>query len=53
MIPNKIAVTYCAACEGPIREGGLCTMRCQYDTSTRHDRPIVVVTYWRRDDARD
>lgn len=50
MIPQFVAVTYCKVCEHSIREGGLCLMGCRWDgTTNTRERPVLVVTYWRRD----
>lgn len=51
MIPKHIAVTYCRACECSIETGGLCSYGCQWDATTNvHERPILVKTYWLREE---
>lgn len=56
MIPNKVALTFCQSCEEQIgnrfsaSKSNLCTTGCKWDGSTSRERPIIVVTYWRRED---
>lgn len=49
MIPSFVTVTYCRTCEHSILTGGLCLAGCRWDASTSRERPVVLVTYWRRD----
>lgn len=55
MIPSKVALTFCQSCEEQIgnrfsaSKSNLCTTGCKWDGSTDRTRPIVVVTYWRRE----
>lgn len=50
MIPQYIPVTFCKVCEHRILDGGLCLMGCKWDGTTNvKERPVIVVTYWRRD----
>lgn len=55
MIPSKVALTFCQLCEEQIgsrfspQNTGTCSMGCVWDGSTSRDRPIIVVTYWRRE----
>ena len=54
MIPNKVALTFCQSCQEQIgsrfsvNSSMLCTTGCKWDGSTDRTRPIIVVTYWRR-----
>lgn len=50
-IPQFIAVTFCKTCEHSIREGGLCLYGCKWDATTNpKERPIIVKTYWLREE---
>lgn len=55
MIPNKVALTFCQSCEEQIgsrfspQNTGTCTQGCKWDGSTSRERPVIVVTYWRRE----
>jgi len=55
VIPNKVVLTFCQACEEQIgsrftiRSSRLCTTGCKWDGSTSRERPVIVVTYWRRE----
>lgn len=54
MIPTKVALTFCQLCEEQIgsrfspQNTGTCSMGCKWDGSTSRERPVIVVTYWRR-----
>lgn len=54
MIPHKVALTFCQSCEEQIgsrfspQNTGTCTNGCRWDGSTSRERPVIVVTYWRR-----
>lgn len=55
MIPGKIAVTFCRECESKLvyehrANGALCTQGCQWDESSSRERPVVVRTYWLREE---
>lgn len=55
LIPNKVVLTFCQSCEEQIGHRfsagatNVCTKGCQWDGSTDRTRPIIVVTYWRRE----
>lgn len=55
MIPSKVALTFCQSCEEQIgnrfssNRSNLCSNGCKWDGSTSRERPIIVVTYWRRE----
>lgn len=49
MIPERVSVTYCKTCEHAITERRLCLSGCKWDGNYSNERPVVVVTYWRRD----
>lgn len=49
MIPNKVALTFCQSCEEQIGIGGLCLFGCRWDANTTRERPVIVVTFWRRE----
>lgn len=55
MIPNKVVLTFCQSCEEKIGHRfsagatNVCTKGCKWDGSTDRTRPIIVVTYWRRE----
>lgn len=56
MIPNKVVLTFCQSCQEQIgsrfsaHSSRLCTPGCQWDGDASRERPVVVVTYWRRED---
>lgn len=55
MIPNKVALTFCQSCAEQIgsrfsvNSSRLCTAGCKWDGDTSRERPVIVVTYWRRE----
>lgn len=55
MIPDKVALTFCQSCQEQIgsrfsvNSSMLCTTGCRWDGRMSRDRPVIVVTYWRRD----
>lgn len=55
LIPSKVVLTFCQSCEEQIGNrfavngSRLCTTGCRWDGNTTNERPIIVVTYWRRE----